>query len=73
MCVYGATYWNSVGVLLADALSFGLALLERVLVLKLGAHSGGWCVLRRKLCVGGGERAGPVGSVVGGVIGVVVW
>lgn len=42
VCVYGATYWNSVGVLLADALSFGLALLERVLVLKLGAHSGGW-------------------------------
>ena len=29
------TYWNAVGVLLANALSFGLALLEGVLVLEL--------------------------------------
>ena len=32
------THWNAVVVLLADALSLGLALLERVLVLELGAH-----------------------------------
>lgn len=35
-----ATYRNSVGVLLSDALSFGLALLEGVLVLELGTHLG---------------------------------
>ena len=35
------THRNAVGVLLADALSFGLALLERMLILELGAHDGG--------------------------------
>jgi hypothetical protein len=35
------TYGNAVVVLLADALSLGLALLERVLVLELGTHVGG--------------------------------
>jgi hypothetical protein len=43
------TYWDAVGVLLADALSFGLALLEGMLVLEFGAHGGGgagvWCGL----------------------------
>ena len=33
-----ATYWDAVCVLLADTLSLRLTLLERVLVLKLGAH-----------------------------------
>ena len=32
------TYWNAVVVLLSDALSFCLALLEGVLVLELGTH-----------------------------------
>lgn len=32
------TYRNAVGILLSDALSFSLALLERVLILKLGTH-----------------------------------
>lgn len=32
------TYRNTVRILLSDALSFSLALLERVLVLKLGTH-----------------------------------
>jgi uncharacterized protein YaiE (UPF0345 family) len=32
------TYRDSVGVFLSDALSFSLALLERMLVLKLGTH-----------------------------------
>lgn len=32
------TYWNAVGIFLADALGFGLALLKGVLVLKLGSH-----------------------------------
>jgi hypothetical protein len=35
------TYRDAVGVLLPDALGLGLALLERVLVLELGAHGGG--------------------------------
>ena len=35
------TYRNAVGVLLADALGLGLALLEGVLVLKLGSHVDG--------------------------------
>jgi hypothetical protein len=30
-----STYWNAVGILLTDALCFGLALLEGVLVLEL--------------------------------------
>jgi hypothetical protein len=38
------TYWNAVGILLADALGFSLALLEGVLVLELGSHSDGSCV-----------------------------
>lgn len=33
-------YWDTVCVLLADAFSFGFALLEGVLVLELGAHIG---------------------------------
>ena len=33
-----ATYRNAIRVLLTDALGLGLALLERVLVLELGAH-----------------------------------
>jgi hypothetical protein len=37
------TYRDAVGVLLPDALGLGLALLERVLVLELGAHVGGVC------------------------------
>ena len=37
------THRNAVGVLLPDALGLGLALLERVLVLELGAHVGGCC------------------------------
>ena len=32
------TYWDTVGVLLADPLSFGLALLKGVLVLEFGTH-----------------------------------
>jgi len=32
------TYWDTVGILLTDPLSFLLALLERMLVLELGAH-----------------------------------
>jgi hypothetical protein len=35
------THRDAVGVLLPDALGLGLALLERVLVLELGAHGGG--------------------------------
>ncbi len=35
------THWNAIGVFLADALSFCLALLEWVLVLELGSHDGG--------------------------------
>ena len=35
------TYGNAVIVLLANALGFGFALLERVLVLELGSHIGG--------------------------------
>ena len=35
------THWNAIGVFLADALSFCLALLEWVLVLKLGSHDDG--------------------------------
>src|ERR1700744_5419927 len=38
--VEGRTYGNAVGVLLANALGFCLALLERVLVLELGVHGG---------------------------------
>ena len=34
------TYRNPVSVLLSDTLSFSLALLERVLILKLGTHFG---------------------------------
>lgn len=56
------TYRNAVGILLADTLSFGLALLEGVLVLELGAHSGGvayrdagWLV--RSWASGGDRRA----------------
>jgi len=33
--------WDSVGVLLTNSLGFGLALLERVLILKLGSHGDG--------------------------------
>jgi len=36
--------WDSVGVLLTNSLSFGLALLEGVLILKLGPHGDG-CTL----------------------------
>lgn len=43
LAVFGMTYGNPVGVLLTDALSFGLALLEWVLVLELGAHVGDVC------------------------------
>ena len=35
-----ATYWYAVGIFLADALSFCLALVEGVLVLKLRSHDG---------------------------------
>lgn len=35
------TYWDAVCVLLTDSLSLSLALLERVLVLELGAHVDG--------------------------------
>jgi hypothetical protein len=38
--IQGETYGNTVVVLLADALSFGLALLEGMLVLKLRTHVG---------------------------------
>lgn len=34
----GSTYWDAISILLADALSLCLALLERVLVLELGSH-----------------------------------
>jgi hypothetical protein len=37
-CCVRQTYGNAVVVLLANALSLGLALLERVLVLELGSH-----------------------------------
>lgn len=37
------TYGNAIGVLLADALGFGLALLERVLILELATHVGQIC------------------------------
>lgn len=36
-----STYGNAVGILLADALGLGLALLEGVLVLELATHDGG--------------------------------
>jgi hypothetical protein len=39
------THRDAVGVLLPDALGLGLALLEGVLVLELGAHVGGWSVV----------------------------
>jgi hypothetical protein len=42
------TNGNAVRVLLADALSLGLALLEGVLVLKLASHFGGDCVRGEK-------------------------
>ena len=35
------TYRNPISVLLSDALSFSLALLERVLILELGTHVDG--------------------------------
>ena len=38
----GDTHGNAVSVLLTDALSLSLALLEGVLVLELGSHLGGW-------------------------------
>jgi len=41
MQVLIVTHRDAVGVLLPDALGLGLALLERVLVLELGAHDGG--------------------------------
>lgn len=70
VCVYGATYWNSVGVLLADALSFGLSLLERVLVLELGAHSGGWwsAVFCGGSCVSVAERGLVLLAVLSAVL-----
>ena len=40
------THRYTIWVLLSDALSFGLALLERVFILELGAHVGGCCELR---------------------------
>jgi hypothetical protein len=43
-----ATHRNAVGVFLADALSFCLALLEGVLVLELGSHDG--YSDRKRLC-----------------------
>jgi hypothetical protein len=45
------TYGNAVVVLLADALCLGLALLEGVLVLKLGSHGGGCVCVREWLGV----------------------
>ena len=36
------TYWDTVGILLSDALCFRFALLERVLVLELRTHFGRW-------------------------------
>lgn len=36
-----AAHWYAVGIFLADALSFCLALLEGVLVLELRSHDGG--------------------------------
>jgi hypothetical protein len=39
------THRDAVGVLLPDALGLGLALLEGVLVLELGAHVDGWLVV----------------------------
>jgi hypothetical protein len=41
------THRDAVGVLLPDALGLGLALLERVLVLELGAHGGGVVLMGR--------------------------
>lgn len=35
------TYWDTVGIFLSDAFGLSLALLEGVLVLKLGTHIGG--------------------------------
>ncbi len=35
------TYGNAVSVLLSNAVGFGLAFLELVLVLELGSHAGG--------------------------------
>ncbi len=37
------TYGNAVGIFLTDALGFGLALLEGVLVLELATHVGQIC------------------------------
>lgn len=34
----GEAYWDAVCVFLSDPLSFGLALLERMLILKFGTH-----------------------------------
>jgi hypothetical protein len=44
---------DAVGVLLPDALGLSLALLERVLILELGAHVGGVVVLMVDEAVGG--------------------
>lgn len=44
-----ATHRDTVSVLLADALGFGLAFFERMLVLELGAHGDDCCDGR--LCV----------------------
>ncbi len=46
MKLFGPTYRDAVGILLADALGLGLALLEGMLVLELAAHSDGrrWVV-----------------------------
>jgi len=38
------TYWNAVGIFLADSLSFCLALFELVLILELGTHVGGYVI-----------------------------
>ena len=47
------THWDAVGVFLADALSFCLALLEGVLVLELGSHDGDSYAWFRELFEGG--------------------
>jgi hypothetical protein len=47
------THRDAVGVLLPDALGLSLALLERVLILELGAHVGGVVVLMVDEAVGG--------------------
>jgi hypothetical protein len=65
------TYGNAVVVLLANALGLGLALLEGVLVLELGAHVGGdkfavygWSC---RLEVGGRRKVKVCGVVWSGV------